>query len=235
MTTFVNIDSHGTAIQTEVFHPAGTMNGGAIIVAHGSDGLTPPWEALIREYAIELAAKGFTALIPSYFAKTGTVPGPSVFSQLPANLDSWVEAVSDSVAHAKTLSGVSAQRVGLLGFSLGGHICLRLRGSAEAVVEFFAPELRQLGGLGTSRAGATHLQIHHGLADLLVPFSETQAVVTVLKGEGTVPEVYSYEGAGHGFAGADPTNATARRSSKDRTLAFFEKNLRHKGEPRRAQ
>jgi len=225
----VSIDSHGTAIQTELFSPAGASNGAAVIVVHGSDGMTEPWAASIREYAIDLAAMGFTALIPNYFEKTGTTPGLHLFSEPPtnciANLHSWEEAVSDTVAHAKTLPGTPVSRIGLLGFSLGGHICLRLRGLAQALVEFFAPELRDFGGLGPAGSPSPHIQIHHGLADLLVPFSNAQAIVDALKHEGADPELFSYEGAGHGFAGADPNNATARRSSKDRTLAFLPKYL----------
>ena len=224
MTNLITIDSHGTAIQAELFTPAGTSNG-AIIVAHGSDGMIEPWAALIREYASELAARGFAAFIPNYFGKTATAPGMNVFSELPANLLSWVEAVSDTVAQVKALPGISASRVGLLGFSLGGHICLRLRESTKALVEFFAPELRELGGIASAGVPAPHVQIHHGLADLLVPFSNAQSITAALKLEGTAAEVFSYEGAGHGFAGADPNNATARRCSKDRTLAFFEKCL----------
>lgn len=140
-------------------------------------------------------------------------------------LQSWVEAVSDTVAHARTLPGIAASRVGLLGFSLGGHICLRLRGSARALVEFFAPELRQLGGIGPAGGALPNVQIHHGLADLLVPFSDAQAIAAKLEHEGVTPEIFSYEGAGHGFAGADPNNATALRSSKTRTLDFFQRCL----------
>src|SRR5580765_5753057 len=101
MINSVLIDSHGTAIPTELFAPAGANNGGAVVVAHGSDGMLEPWASMIREYASELAGKGFTALIPNYFAKTRTIPGPAVFTQLPANLNSWVEAVSDVVTYAK--------------------------------------------------------------------------------------------------------------------------------------
>ncbi len=235
MTDLINIDSHGTSVPTEVFNPLGHADGAAIVIAHGSDGMTVPWAELIREFAADLAGKGFTAFIPSYFAKTGTVPGPAVFAQIPAGLDSWVGTVRDVVAHVKTVPGVAAERVGLLGFSLGGHICLRLRGETQAVVEFFAPELRQLGGLGARQSARPYVEIHHGLADLLIPFSEAQAIAAALKAEGAVPEVFSYEGAGHGFAGADPTNATALRSSKYRTLAFFEKRLQSKTEAQHAR
>lgn len=221
----ITIDSHGAAIQAELFRPAGASNGGAVIVAHGSDGMTDTWAPMIREYASDLAARGFVALIPNYFEKTRTAPGLEVWSAPPASLRSWVEAVNDTIVYAKALPGSEVSRVGLLGFSLGGHICLQLRMSAQALVEFFAPELRQYGGIGSAHTGVRRIQVHHGLADALVPFSEAQSITAVLKEEGTDPELFSYAGAGHGFAGADPNNATARRSAKNRALAFFEKWL----------
>ena len=223
MTNPIEIDSHGTPIRTEVFYPPAAGNGGAIIIAHGSDGMAEPWASQIRQYAADLADKGFTALIPSYFRKTGSAAGPTVLLQAPANLASWVECVSDTMAYARMLPGIS--RIGLLGFSLGGHICLLLRGSTTALVEFFAPELRQLGGLGVAGRTTPAVQIHHGLSALLVPFSEAEAIAAQLNRERIAPQVFSYPGATHGFAGSDPNNATARRSSKDRTLAFFEKHL----------
>jgi predicted esterase len=105
-----------------------------------------------------------------------------VFSQLPASLPFWQESVSDTVAHAKTLSGISASQVGLLSFSRGGNICLRLSESAQTLVEFFAPELPELGGLAPPVISAPHVQIHHGTADLLVPFSNAGRISAALKG-----------------------------------------------------
>jgi carboxymethylenebutenolidase len=228
-TDLIHIDSHGTAIPTEVFRAEGTAHA-AIVVVHGSDGMNEPWAALIREYATELAGQGFTAFIPNYFVRTRTVPGPAVFAQMPENLAAWTEAVADVVGHVKALP----QRVGLLGFSLGGHIALRLRGLSPAIVEFFAPELRQLGGLGASQPATAKIEIHHGLADMLVPFSETEAIASTLKNEGVAAEVFSYEGAGHGFAGSDPNNAMARRASRNRTMEFFQKNFQAIGKVHRA-
>ncbi len=225
MTEIIKIDSHGTAIQVEIFHPTGASNGGVIVVAHGSDGMNEPWAAMIRDYATDLAAKGLTVLIPHYFETTGTVPGPRVFAEFADNLQFWEKAVSDTIGHGKMLFGIVASRVGLLGFSLGGHLCLRLRESANALVEFFAPELLELGGIGAAHIPALPVQIHHGAADVLVPFANTQSIAAALKLEGAVVEVFSYDGAGHGFAGSDANDATARRFAKGRTLAFFGQHL----------
>jgi dienelactone hydrolase len=221
----ISIDSHGTAIETELFTPASGVNGGAIVLAHGSDGMTEPWDAMIRDFATQLAGKGFIALIPKYFEKTGSTPGPQIFLEMSTNLGSWEIAVADTLSYARKLPGISGSRVGLLGFSLGGHICLRLRGSVTTLVEFFAPELPEFGGLGSAAVPASFVQIHHGKADTLVPYSNALTIKAALEREGTAPEMCPYEGAVHGFIGDDPNDATARTSSKARTLAFCEAHL----------
>jgi len=174
---------------------------------------------MIREYAHALSGKNYSALIPDYLKSTNTTPGPDVFAQIPVNLPKWQSAVDCAITHA------AAPRIALLGFSLGGHLCLRLRHRAMAVVEFFAPEFLELGGLGAAVPASPHVQIHHGKADTLVPYTNATRIDRFLKSHGTVPELFSYAGAGHGFAGTDPKNASARRLAKERTLAFIAKHL----------
>jgi dienelactone hydrolase len=85
MRTTTTFASAGWSIGAELFLPAGTQNGGVVIVAHGSDGLTNnltgPWRAMIEEYCNGLAEKGFVALTPHYFDRTGTPPGAAVSKQ----------------------------------------------------------------------------------------------------------------------------------------------------------
>jgi dienelactone hydrolase len=230
MPDLMHINSHGVSIPNEVFGYPAAPGSAAVVLVHGSDGMVDPWADYIREFATELAGKGCAAFIPSYFDKTRTAAGFAVFSQIPDHLDAWIEAVGDVVSWVKQQPGISTELVGLVGFSLGGHICLRLRATTPALVDFFAPELRQLGGLGARQGATPRVQIHHGTADALVPYSETEAIAKALKNEGGDPEVFLYEGAGHGFAGQDANNAAARRASKYRTLGFFEKNLQSKTE-----
>jgi len=200
------------------------------------DNSNGPWATMLREYAAGLAAKGFTAMIPDYFLTTGTLAGSIDYRRDGAqivlrNLDKWTSSLTEAVTHAKTLAGVDSKRVGLLGFSLGGHLGLRLRSSLNVLVEFFAPVLVGIGAAGPG----SHLkvQIHHGkidtatrAGDSLVPFEANAIpIVQQLRNEGSSVDLHEYLGAGHGFVGGDAANMSAATQSKSRTIAFFASNL----------
>jgi carboxymethylenebutenolidase len=218
----IDFDSHGTSIRGELYSPETSAGGPVVVLAYGSDALMEPWGTGIREYALGLAGHGFTVLIPNYFDKTGTPPGLHALSQF-SNTDAWAEAVRDACVYTSTLAGVSGGAPGLLGFSLGGNVCLRLRGYASALVELFAP---LLGGIG-ARSGSEKpdVQIHHGLADTVVPFRDSHEIASTLRGEGIAVQTFSYEGAGHGFGTTGEANAIASRVARERTLAFFKRTL----------
>ena len=219
-----HLSSGGVAIPVELFRPA-KPNGGLVVIAHGSDGMVEPWAAMIREYATELSRENFSVLIPQYFVRTATAPGVGVFGQIHQYAGQWQSVIEDAVQFACGLPGADSSRVALLGFSLGGHLALRNRGAAKLLVEFFAPEFGEIGGIGPAARPVGKAQIHHGLADPLVPFDNAERIHAQLRREGTAAELFLYEGAGHGFARADASNATARRSARERTLAFLKENL----------
>jgi dienelactone hydrolase len=219
------IGSGAAAVNAEVFTPATLSNGAAVVIAYGSDGMTDPWAQMIRDYAAEFARRNFTVVIPDYLARTGTTPGFAVFGQIAASREAWQSVVEETVVYARTLPGVAPTRIGLLGFSLGGHLCLRVRHTAKLLVEFFAPEFPEIGGIGASIPAVSQAQIHHGLADELVPFSNAESIQNQLTSEGTASELFRYESAGHGFVGRDPHNRTAALSAQKRTLEFFTQSL----------
>ena len=162
--TYLKIDG----IDVERFDPDGAPNGAAIIIAHGSDAMNPPWDKMIEDYANELSEKGFICLIPFYLGSLAG--GIGVLALIERSRPAWEQAISNTIDHAKTLVSVDSTRIGLLGFSLGGHLCLRLRAKAKVLVEYFGPELPELGGLGSSESLTLHAQIHHGDDDKVVPF-----------------------------------------------------------------
>jgi dienelactone hydrolase len=178
---------------------------------------------MIREFANTLASKGFLVLIPDYLVATNTPPAADVFKLIQTHGARWEQTISDAMAYARSQQGIDAERVGLLGFSLGGHLCLRVRAMTKALVEFYAPAH----GLSPlSIRLAITAQIHHGKADKLVPYAQNATIIDgLLKREGAVTDLHAYPGAIHGFIGADEDNTRARAESLERSLAFFEQHL----------
>jgi dienelactone hydrolase len=220
--------SSGGTIPVQIVRPAGAAGTGAIIIAYGSDGLldtaSGPWKTMIEGYARDLAAKGFVALIPDYFARTNTIPpidilSPAGLETIGNNRDKWQATLADAVAFAKGLHGVDASRIALLGFSLGGHLCLRLRAIPKVLVEYFAPELD---GLGASGPLTLNVLIHHGERDQI---DNPGPIETKLGASGAVVTRADYPNAGHGFGGANPGDLAAATTSKAATLAFIERHL----------
>jgi dienelactone hydrolase len=219
------IPSGTTSITGELYVPPGTKNAGLVVLAYGTDGFEDnahgPWKTMMRGYAEALVARGLFALIPDYFARTATKHGGGAFEEIAMHRDTWSAALVDTVAHARTLPRVDGANIGLLGFSLGGHLCLHARAAAKpkALVEYFAPMFDGIGSAGST----PHAQIHHGTDDELpaTRFSNAGIIEGILKREGPDVTLYPYKGAKHGFAGTDVANTSAAALSKTRTVDFF--------------
>lgn len=235
--TTTSFSSNGRSIPADFFHLSTGHNGALIIIAYGSDGLIDnqngPWKTMIEGYAIDLATKGFVTAIPDYFAASGTSPGdlnpqnPTMYiEQIAANRGAWLTALKDSfieLAKPSLISGIDSSRIGLLGFSLGGHLCARLAGQARASVLFFAP---YMDGLGTLGSLSGHVEIHHGADDFLAYSSNAEVIEKKLSERGANVVLWpAYPGAVHGFVGSDLDDGNARLLSHTRTLNFFEARL----------
>ena len=188
---------------------------------------------MIDGYAIDLAKHGFVTAIPDYFAASGTSPGdlnpqnPALYiEQIAANRGAWLTALKDAVtelAQPSVISGIDSSRIGLLGFSLGGHLCARLAGRAKAAVLFFAP---YMDGLGSLSSLATHVEIHHGAGDFLAYSANANIIHKKLTDHGASVVLWpAYPGAVHGFVGNDSHNSSAKQLSHTRTLDFFKTDL----------
>jgi dienelactone hydrolase len=229
MPTTISYVSNGRALDAELHSPSGAGPHGLVVLAYGTDGFTDdlngPWKTMIRGYAEDLAGMGFLAMIPDYFKQTGTAPGEPAMLVMAQALPVWASAITATVAHAKTLSQVNPTRIGLLGFSLGGHLCLRVRAAAapKALVSFFAPIFDGIGPAGS----VPNAELHHGKADRLpaTGIQNIDMIEKTLTAEHTQVTAHKYDGAGHGFIGEDPSNKSARTLSKNRVLTFFGANL----------
>jgi dienelactone hydrolase len=230
--TTIDIPSSGKPQFTgELYTPAGTATSGLVVIAYGTEGFmdTPhgQWKKMMRGYAEDLAARGVFALIPDYFAKTNTPHGGPAANEIFTRRHDWVAALVDTVTVARTtIPRVDPARIGMLGFSLGGYLCLLARGAAKpkALVSFFAP---MFDGIGSAGSGSVQIaQIHHGKEDKApTEFTNAEAIKKILALERTDVEVFSYEGATHGFAGPTAADKKAETDSKVTTVKFFETRL----------
>lgn len=224
--------SGGKDIQFESFEPSTTAQHPAVVILPGTFGMESPWGDDIRTFAKGLASAGIIAFIPSYFDRTGTRPGwetTELISKLVKDHgDEWNMAIEDGITYVSGLPNVDSDRIGLLGFSLGGNRALTLAMEPKRtvkikrVVEFFGPTVSI--PLSGDVAALPPLQIHHGDdTDKIVPPTETDALITRLKGAGKRENidfvVYRYKKAGHGFQGKD------LEDSRKRTLEFFKTGL----------
>lgn len=224
--------SGGKTIPVEVFLPPGTDRQPAVIVAYGTEGMSPQFGPAIRSFAGNLAAKGHVVMIPEYFKSTPVTAGIQALEAFRRERDKWVAVLSDAAAYALTRPEVKGGKTGIVGFSMGGHLALR-RAKAptgvkvDAVVDFFGPidNPPPFDGIGDGLARMPPLLIHHGSADQVVPPQESEQLERMLtaagKRKGTDFDAKYYAGEGHGFKGA-----AAVKASEQDTADFFKLHLR---------
>lgn len=226
--TELDIPSGTSRFKGELYTPAGAGSTGLVVMAYGTDGFVDngrgPWKTMMRGYAEDLAARGMFALIPKYFAKTGTPDDGPAALQVLAKRHDWGTALVDTVTAAKGLSRVDPARIGMLGFSLGGYLCLLTRSvvKPKALVAFFPPVFDGIGPAGSVPIA----QIHHGMSDAFpTGFENADAIKKILEVEKTDVKVFGYKGGTHGFASPSAADKTAADDSRAETVKFFATRL----------
>ncbi len=212
--------SLGKTIGFEGFGPKAPGRHPAIVILHGSGGMDVGG-AEFRNFARELACRGFVARIVHYFDQSGTRHADA--AQIARSFSSWMATVGDAITSLARREDVDPGRVGLLGFSLGSYLALSVASHdrrVAAVVEYFgglpdlfARDIRQF----------PPTLILHGDADAVVPVNEAQKLERLFT-ENAIPfEIRVYPGQGHIFTGQDGVDAYHR------ALAYLETHV--KGRP----
>ena len=189
---------------------------------------------IIEEYipntCAALALGGFVGLAPNIFHilpdSARTIAEMRAAGANHTDLD-VLEDVDVAADYLRQQSFVKSESMGVLGFCYGGRMAMLYGNRArqiDAVVPFHP---------GVTKASEVPrlkmpVQIHHGTADKSVDLSETQRLVKELKSQKTPVELFTYEGAGHGFlAYTRPTyNAEAGKLAWSRVLPFLRTHLR---------
>lgn len=212
-----SFESQGKAISVEKFEPKSAGRHPAILILHGAAGMAIGGPEF-REFARELARRGYVAHIVHYFDQTGTVSADD--AAIGKLFSAWMLTIGDALTTVSKQDNVDPARLGLLGFSLGSYLSLSVASHdrrVSAVVEYFGG-LPDLFAWNLKRFPPT--LILHGDADPVVPVSEARKLEKLL-GEKKFPfEIRIYPGQGHRFRGDDDKDAY------ERSLRFFEKHLK---------
>jgi dienelactone hydrolase len=120
--TAESFPSAGTPIAADVFIPTAAGRHPAVLILHGTYGLRPEVRDDLESFAEALVEKRIAAVIPHHFEKTGTVAGDDTLTAIGSELPSWQTTCCDVLQFMRGHSGVDAARLGVIGFSLGGHL-----------------------------------------------------------------------------------------------------------------
>lgn len=209
-------ESGGKQIQIDCYLPDGNLDKiPAIIGLHGSGG----GSERMSEPASLLSAQGFAVYVLHYFDRTGTTTAVDKATIL-RHFFVWAKTVWDAVSFVSTQNHVDADRIGVLGFSLGAYLALSVAAMdsrIRAVVEYFGGLPKELKFF---MRRLCPVLILHGDADETVPVEEAYHLQKILENKKLPYEIKIYGGAGHKFTGE------VWQDSTDRTLAFFGKYLR---------
>jgi len=194
----------------------------AVILLHGSSGVQPA----NRYLAQVLSKHGYVSVVLNYYAGVGGLPPKARGHKQWEKLTGWSSNVENCVKYLQSLPEVEKNRIGLVGFSRGGGLAMRLSGkisSVKAVVAYY-PSLRFV--RGDSIAPALLL---HGSHDDLIPSDQIENFYYYLLDIGKTAELKIYEGAGHGFERYTKKRVyspSAAEDAKNRTIKFLDKYLK---------
>lgn len=222
--TYPSPDGHGT-VNGYLARPASASGPlPAILVAHENRGLNPHIEDIVRRLALD----GFMAFAPDALTPLGGYPGDEDQArQLFAKLDQ-AKSREDFVAGARYLKSRSdcSGKLGVVGFCWGGgvaHVLATRLSELDAAVPFYGnhPPVEEAAKVKAP------LLIHFAAVDERIN-AAWPAYEAALKAAGVRYTAHVYAGTQHGFNN-DTTPRFDVASAKlawERTLAFFEKNLR---------
>ncbi|HEY2499713.1 MAG TPA: dienelactone hydrolase family protein [Candidatus Angelobacter sp.] len=201
MASFV---SAGKTINIEHYSPHLTGKNPAVILVHGSGG---PLHGL-DPFAGQAVLFGVHVFVLHYFERTGhTWVSPS---QIEQHFPAWLETLQDAVTYVAAQPGVDANRIGLLGFSLGAYLSLALAtqdSRIAAVAELF-------GGLADhflKDAGKLPpVLILHGAQDSVVPVDRAHELERILQQHKIPYQIKIYPDQGHVFYGIAQLDAMRR-------------------------
>jgi carboxymethylenebutenolidase len=183
-----------------------------------------PW---LAPYAEALANRGgLRVIVPDFYDGVATTESEDGRALMTALTDAEASDILSVAIDAERGNGIDAQRVGLIGFSMGGGIALRAAqsGVADAVVAYYAT-------LGPDEPGIVPCPVllHFAEEDTWADGADPETFAGRLRDDGTPVTVHTYVGTVHSFANAtlrEKVDGRAAALAFARTTVFLESRLK---------
>ena len=228
----VEFPSNGHSCSGYLATPRGGPGPGIVVIQEWW-GLLPQ----IKGVCDRLAAQGFSALAVDLYhgdAAALTEPDEAQKKAMALNLETAAKDLRGAVGYLLESGKATGDRVGTVGFCMGGGLALylaSLRPEVTATVAYYGvvpweeaqPKVDQIKGAVLG---------HYGTADHSNPRPKVDELETRLREGGVAVEFHHYEGADHAFFNEDRPevfDTAAAELSWDRTLAFFRTHLKRDG------
>jgi len=199
----------------------------------------------IRDICRRLAAEGYVAFAPDYFHRTG--PGiqldytddgmnEGMGHLMKLQADQMISDARDALAYLRGRSDVIGDRIGAIGFCIGGHMTYltACETDIQAAASYYGGGIAAPEGPGgaastlsrTPKIGG-RIECYFGGKDQLIPAEQVTAIREALAAAGTDHDIQVYPDADHGFHCDQRAtfNAEASKDAWRRTLALFADKL----------
>jgi dienelactone hydrolase len=221
-------------ISGSIYKPSGSGSFPAVLVLHGAAGL----QQSITTKAQWLATQGYITFAVDYFTPIGVVGGGWTGSSYQQYTDRICQILGDGLEALKSLPYVDSNRLGVMGFSLGGYYgtILGTRDDVKGVISYYGafvgPPINQNPVRYKPTEIASQMKaaiiMFQGDADQLVPIANANAMANLMIAAGKDCQYIVYPGAQHTFdATAGPTaNPQATADARQKSIVFLQTKLR---------
>jgi len=200
----------------------------------------------IRDVTRRVAAEGYVALAPDFFHRTG--PGLSLgydeagfaegfkhLGQLQA--DQMIADARDAIAWLRERDDVIGDRIGAMGFCIGGHMTYLTACETDVVAAaaYYGGGIAAAQGPGGGAGTLTRtpgikgrLVCFFGGQDAMIPADQVEAIEAALDEHGVDHAVHVYPDADHGFHCDQRStyHAASAQDAWEKTKALFASRLR---------
>jgi carboxymethylenebutenolidase len=186
----------------------------------------------IKDVATRCAREGYVAVAPDLYSRQGNkvTASPDEAGQLMMNLDKK-DGVADLLAvtaHLKKAAGVRGDRIGVMGFCMGGSYALLLPCHSPDI-KAAAPFYGEIPPNDTLKTLGCPVRYFYGDEDGWIQMRDVERLRTALQDLGKPGEVVIYKGLPHAFFNdtrKDVYHAEQAKEAWKRTLSFFAHELK---------